>query len=61
MWTVDARCPSCAEKTTCTDRAELYGTLSSLANKLNGEEFSTSPGDGIIIIACQGFTTRPQS
>lgn len=56
MWTIDARCSRCINKAECADRAEVLKTLSPLANKLNTEpEFTESPGDGILIVACASF------
>ncbi len=61
MWTIDARCSSCADKLICEDRKKLFTELSPVVNSLNmDEQFQASPGDGIIILACQSFTVTPQ-
>lgn len=60
-WGVDTRCPSCIHKDICTDRTELYKSLSPLTNMLNLDEpHASGKGDGTIIIACQDFSIAPQ-
>jgi hypothetical protein len=60
MWTVDARCSQCINKPTCNDRIALIGDLSPLCNELNTDaKYQDSPGDGILVIVCQGFSTKP--
>ena len=59
MWTVDARCSNCAHKPACNDRIALYNDLSPLCNELNMDaKYQDSPGDGILVIVCQGFTLK---
>lgn len=60
MWTADAnRCPACPAKETCTDRTTIIPALSKLVHQLNTDPaFADSPGDGIIVMACQ---YRPQA
>ncbi len=60
MWSIDARCSSCTHKLTCEDRRKLFTDLSPMINSLNlDEQFQGSPGDGIIILACHGFSVTP--
>lgn len=58
MWTADAnRCPSCPEKESCADRKRIIPALSALVNELNSDPaYAASPGDGLIIMACQART-----
>lgn len=55
MWTADAnRCPACPEKETCADRKKIIPALSELVHTLNTDPaYTDSPGDGIIVMACQ--------
>jgi len=59
MWTADAnRCPGCVQKDTCADRKKIIPALSALVHELNTDPvYAESPGDGIIVMACQ---YRPQ-
>lgn len=60
LFTVDARCARCHKKTVCTVRVEVLTTLSALANKLNTDpHLAESPGEGILILACDDFATAP--
>jgi len=55
MWTINVDCPRCCKKDRCKDRVAIIQTLSPLTARLNTEaELVESPGDGIIIVACQG-------
>lgn len=56
LFTVDARCARCHKKTECLVRVEVITTLTSLTNKLNTDPaLAESPGEGIIILACDDF------
>lgn len=63
MWTIDAQCSRCTHRTTpqhtpdvpCLDRAEIVRSLQALTTTINAEPFESSPGDGILIIACKDF------
>ncbi len=56
MWTIDAQCSRCCKKDECEDRTKIIGTLSPLSNDLNAQaEHVNSPGDGVLIVACQDF------
>ena len=56
MWTIDARCSQCGNKAACKDRPAILGDLSPLTNILNTvQEHLDSPGDGILIVACNDF------
>lgn len=55
MWTPDVnRCPACPKREKCADQKVIRKVLSALTNELNtNPEHVDSPGDGIIIVACQ--------
>ena len=56
MWTIDAQCSRCCKKDLCKDRIEILHNLATLTADLNTDaELVESPGDGILIVACQGF------
>ena len=57
LFTIDARCSRCGKKTACLTRVEIITTLNALTNKLNTDpQFTDSPGEGILIIACDDFS-----
>ena len=60
FFTVDARCSRCFRKEECLVRVEVLNSLSALTNKLNTEPaLSNSPGEGIIILACDDYAVAP--
>jgi len=62
MWSVDARCSQCTNRTDCPDRPALYSALSPLTNELNTDPAhqDPTPGNGVIIIACADFGNAPR-
>ena len=56
LFTVDARCGRCYQKTECQVRVKIITTLTALANECNTNPvLSNSSGEGILILACDDF------
>lgn len=59
MWTVDSRCSQCGHKDECADRKVIVPDLVTLANTLSTAQIHLdSPGDGILIMACNDFIPK---
>lgn len=60
LFTIDARCSRCYQKSDCAVRVEVLSDLSALQNKLNTDPaLAESPGEGILILACNDFAVAP--